>query len=432
MITFLSFVFVLGVLVFVHELGHFLVAKWAGIRVEQFSLGFPPKAFGVTVGETEYCISWLPIGGYVKVAGMADFGNEEPEGKPWEFQSKPMWVKMAVMAAGPFMNFLLGFLIILGIRLGAGEYAFLTSTQIGRLNAESPLKAAGVEPGDRVVSVLGKAVEDWTELISTLSSVKGQLIPLKVLREGSTIALNVRIDPTAKSFGIDPYVPSTVGSVLPGRPAEAAGLLTGDRIVSVDGLRVAQWWEMSREISARPEKEIEIRWLRDGVEYSARITPRGEEVQGKTVGRIGIGMSMARTPVGFGKAVLRSGGEMLRFATAIFVFMKRLISGEESGRALAGPVMIAQMAGESARQGWEALFSFMALLSLNLAVLNLLPIPMLDGGHLVILAIEGVIRRPLSARHKEVLQQVGFAFLLFVMIYVTFGDITRLFGWFSQ
>ena len=430
MITFISFVFVLGVLVFVHELGHFLVAKRAGIRVERFSLGFPPKAFGVTVGETEYCISWLPVGGYVKVAGMDDFGNGAPQGRPWEFQSKPIWVKMGVMAAGPFMNFLLGFLIILAVRVGAGEYAFLNSTRIGRLTAESPLKTADVRPGDRIISVSGREVEDWAELSQALADARGKQAVLEVLREERSFVVSVSVDADATSLGIDPFIPSTAGSVLSGRPAETAGLLPGDRIVSVDGVPVAQWWEMSQRISARPEQEIEIRWLRDGVEYAIQITPGAEEVQGKTVGRIGIGMS--RTPVGFGKAVLGSGNEMLRFTTAIFLFIKQLLSGEASGRALAGPVMIAQMAGESARQGWEALLSFMALLSVNLAILNLLPIPMLDGGHLMILTVEAAMRRPLSARHKEVLQRAGFAFLLFVMLYVTLGDITRIFGWFNQ
>ena len=431
MTTILSFIFVLGVLVFVHELGHFLVAKKSGMRVERFSLGFPPKAVGITVGETEYCLSYLPIGGYVKVAGMADFGSEEQKGEPWEFQSKPRWIQMAVMAAGPMMNFLLGFLIIVGVRLGAGEYKFLNTTRVGRLEAESPLQEAGVRPGDLVAAVGGQEVEDWEALINALMEFRGTTVPVDVIRDGAPLSFEVTLDPSAQKLGVDPFVPSKVGSVLPGRPAEAAGLLTGDLIVAVAGEPVAQWWEMSREISARPEQEIEIRWMRDGAEMSVQIVPRAEQVGDETVGRIGIGMSMERTPVGFGKAIRRSGLELVRYTTAIFGFVKRLVSGKESGRALAGPLAIAQMAGQSARQGWEALFSFMALLSVNLAVLNLLPIPMLDGGHLMILSIEAVTRRPLSARQKEIFQQIGFAFLIFLMIYVTFGDLGRIFGWFN-
>ena len=431
MTTFLSFVFVLGVLVFVHELGHFLVAKKAGMRVQQFSLGFPPKAFGITVGETEYCVSWLPLGGYVKIAGMSDLGSEKVEGKPWEFQAKPIWMRMAVLASGPGMNFLLGFLIILGVRLGAGEYAFLNSTRVGRVDPASPLGEAGVLPGDRVLAVAGEAVEDWEGLTAALTRSRGSTISIDVLREQASRSLRTFLHPEAGGLGVEPFIPSDVGSVLPGHPAQDAGLLPGDRIVAIDGISVTQWWEMSREISAKPEKEIEIRWVRDRTTMTVRIVPRATQVGGETVGRIGIGMPMTRTPVGFGKAFQRSGVEVVRFTATILVFVKRLVSGQESGRALAGPVAIAQMAGQSARQGWEALFSFMALLSVNLAVLNLLPIPILDGGHLLILSVEGAIRRPLSGRQKEILQQLGFAFLLFLMIYVTFGDLGRIFGWFN-
>ncbi|MDP6778812.1 MAG: RIP metalloprotease, partial [Candidatus Latescibacteria bacterium] len=173
---------------------------------------------------------------------------------------------------------------------------------------------------------------------------------------------------------------------------------------------------------------------RGGEEMSVMIAPRPERVDGETIGLIGIGPpleSMARRPVGFVTALSRSSSDLVRHTTAIYKFIKDLVSGQVSGRALAGPVAIAQMAGRSAQQGWERLVGFMAMLSVNLAVLNLLPIPMLDGGHLMILSVEAVVRRSLSVRQKEVLQQVGFAFLIFLMIYVTFGDISRIFGWFN-
>ena len=427
----ISFIFVLGVLVFVHELGHFLVAKKAGIRVEQFSLGYPPKAFGVTIGETEYCISWLPLGGYVKVSGMADFGHEEAKGEVWEFQSKPRWVQMSVMAAGPAMNFLLGFLLILGIRVAVGDYAFMNTTQIGRVVVESPFRTAGVQPGDVVAAVGGREVADWEELVGALLEARGSSVAVQIVRDGTTQAIEVYLDPSVQDFGINPFVPARAGTVMPGYPAEKSGILPGDLIVAVAGAPVASWWEMSERISARAEQEIDIRWLRDGVEFSARIAPQAEQVGGQTVGRIGIGMAMDRTPVGVGKAVRRSGEELVQYTTAIVRFVKRLVSGQASGRALAGPVAIAQMAGQSAQQGWEALLSFMALLSVNLALLNLLPIPMLDGGHLMILSVEMATRRQLSSRQKEVLQQVGFVFLLSLMVYVTFSDIGRIFGWFN-
>ena len=157
----LYFFFVLGVLVFVHELGHFLVAKKSGIRVETFSLGFPPKAVGIKIGETEYCLSWLPLGGYVKMAGMDDFAPEEGKGKPWEFQSKPRWIQMAVLIAGPAMNFLLGFLLLLTLLMAAGEDAFLDDSRVGEVQTNSPFYTAGLRPGDRILTIGNTAVNDW-------------------------------------------------------------------------------------------------------------------------------------------------------------------------------------------------------------------------------------------------------------------------------
>ncbi|MDA0747017.1 MAG: RIP metalloprotease RseP, partial [bacterium] len=392
--------------------------------------GFPPKAFGITVGETEYCLSWLPLGGYVKIAGMADFGTEQVKNEPWEFQSKPKWMQMSVMIAGPAMNFLLGFLLILVIRLAVGDYV-LQTTQIGRVEEASPFQVAGLEAGDQVFSVANQEVANWQELVRALRAVGSGPVSLDVLRGGEQVSLQVSLE-KEESMGIEPFLSSTAGSVVPGYPAEQAGIQTGDQIVSVDGEVVRQWSEMREQISAHPGEEIEIRWIRDGQEMSARVAPRPEQEGDRTIGLIGIGPSMeamARVPVGVGTAITRSGQDLVGYTTMMFMVVKRLVMGEMSGRALAGPVGIAQMAGSKARQGWESLFDFMAMLSINLAVLNLLPIPALDGGHLMILSIEAVIRRPLSVRQKEVLQQAGFAFLMCLMLYVTFGDLGRIFGW---
>ena len=429
--TLVYFIFVLGVLVFVHELGHFLVAKKSGIRVEQFSLGFPPKAFGITVGETEYCISWLPLGGYVKLAGMSDFGNEEVKNEPWEFQSKSRAVQAAVMAAGPAMNFLLGFLLILGIRLGAGEEV-LQITQIGRVEPGSQLAGYGIGEGDRVLSVDGTAVNDWQQLIQSLRGAPTVSVDV-LTADGDARTMRISTDPSV-GLGIEPLLTSTAGSVVPGYPAAKAGIIVGDRIVSVDEMAVDQWAIMRERISARPGMEIEIRWIRDGAELSAQIVPKPEVTEQGTIGLIGIGPSMQptmRVPVSLGVAIERSGQDLVGYTTLMFTIVKRLVFGEMSGRLLAGPVGIAQMAGAKARQGWEALLNFMAMLSINLAVLNLLPIPALDGGHLMILSAEALTRRSLSARQKEVLQQAGFALLLCLMVYVTFGDISRILGWFN-
>ena len=424
----LAFIFVLGVLVFVHELGHFLVAKKAGMKVEEFSLGYPPKAIGIKVGETEYCLSWLPLGGYVKVAGMADFGHEEAKGEPWEFQSKPRWMQMSVMIAGPFMNFLLGFLLLFGVRLAAGEYEILNDTRIGEVQEASPLHDAGLLPSDRILSVGSTPVGDWEEMTDAFINNMKNTVSIAVERGADQVVLNVDLTGPPEGLGIGPYITTEVGATMPGMPAEEIGLLPGDIITSVAGVPVTMWWEMSREISTRPEETIEIIWMRERTQMSASITPAGQEEGEKSVGRIGINTASKRTPISFSKAFFRSGDETIRLSTAIFGFVKRLVTGQESGKQLAGPVGIFQMVGQSAERGFSQLIWFMAMLSINLGVLNLLPIPMLDGGHLLILSIEAIARRDLSSRHKEILQQVGFVFLLFLIIYVTFNDIGRLFG----
>lgn len=421
----------LGVLVFVHELGHFLVAKKCGMKVEQFSLGYPPKAFGVTYGETEYLISWLPLGGYVKVAGMSDFGKDDPEGKPWEFQSKPRWQQASVMIAGPAMNIILGFLLILTIRVGYGDYAYLNSTVLGGVEETSALYEAGIRSGDRVLQINGEAVENWSEVVDGLTGSLGGQMDLVADRDGEVVSAMVTLPSDPQTLGIAPPLRPRVGQVMPGHPAENTGLQGGDLIVAVDGQPVATWWQMSHIIQAKPDQEVLIEWVRESAgnaRMSATVTPRGDEVGGEIVGRIGITQHRERVPVGLAQAFSRSGEEMLIYTTSIFAFLERLVSGQGSGNELAGPVAIAQMAGQSAKHGLESLLTFMALLSVNLAVLNLLPIPMLDGGHLFIMLIEAVTRRDLSVKQKEVLQQVGFVFLLALMIYVTANDIGRLIG----
>ena len=429
--TIFYFILVLGVLVFVHEFGHFIVAKRSGMRVEQFSLGFPPKAFGVTVGETEYCISWLPIGGYVKVAGMSDFGSEEVKRAPWEFQSKPRGIQMAVMVAGPIMNFLLGFLIILGLRLTLGDYVLLT-TKVGRVEATSPFYEAGLRADDRILAVDGYPVQNWNAMIEALNASGDADLALDVARGSHVLSIAAPFI-SGQEVGFDPFLPPTAGSVVPGYPAARGGMEPGDRVLSIAGESVSGWDEMREKISARPGLETEIRWLRGREEMAALIVPQPQQGAGRTIGVIGIGPSFepsARAPVTIAVAIERSGRDLVGYTTLIFTLIKRLVMGEVSGRMIAGPVGIAQMAGSKAREGWEALLDFMAMLSINLAVLNLLPIPALDGGHLMILSVEAISRRSLSARQKERIQQVGFIFLLGLMVYVTFGDISRILGLF--
>jgi regulator of sigma E protease len=346
MVTALAFIFVLGLLIFVHELGHFLAAKWAGIRVERFSLGFPPRMFGKKIGDTDYCISWIPLGGYVKMAGMIDESlDTKIEGQPWEFMSKPVWKRAIVIAAGPFMNVLI-------------------------------------------------AVLFFTLINFTYGQPKG---------DNSSI----------------------VGQVLVDQPAAAIGLQPNDRIVEVDGNKVETWEQLTSVIHASAEKEIAIVWERGGEIFRATVTPR-RDPQDQT-GRIGISAKLYMQPVGVGKAFVLAAGQSWLFTQEIGKFLGRLFAGKESIReGLAGPIQIAKMAGQSARRGLGDLIFFTAFISLQLGLLNILPIPVLDGGHLVFLGLESILRRPISVRARVIFQQIGMALLLALMVFIIINDVQKL------
>ncbi len=339
--TILSFVFVLGLLIFVHELGHFITAKLVGIRVERFSLGYPPRMIGKKIGETDYCISWLPLGGYVKMAGMIDENLDDTiKGEPWEFQSKPIWQRAIVISAGSFMNILMAVVI----------YAMIVySTGIG-------------EPAG-----------------------------------------------------------TTVGELIPGKPAESIGLQPGDVITMVDQKPVTTWEELTHIIHNKPEVEIDIEWIRDGKTFSAKVIP---ELQPENnIGLIGIGPKIQYRRAGIFEAFTQGTKITFTFVKLIGSAIKMLITGQESLKSLGGPIIIAKLAGESAKMGLQRLFEFTAIISINLGLLNILPIPVLDGGHLVFLVIEAIRRKPLSIKTRLVIQKIGMAFLLALMIFIIFNDI---------
>lgn len=418
-----SFIVVLGILVFVHELGHFLVAKRAGIRVERFSLGYPPKMFGFRHGETEYCVSWIPFGGYVKVAGMADVGIERTTGAPWEFPAKPVWVRMAVIAAGPFMNFLFAFFALFVLFLAYGIETF-ESTAISP-EPDSAAALAGLEKGDQILSVDGRPVREAYELLAELERISTRGARLEVSRGDQRLI--VKLPPAGKKgYGLQLLRPTTVGRLVPGMPAEALGLQPGDRILAVAGQPVLSWNEMSAEIRRYPGQPIQLVWERNGQRLEAQITP-ATIVEGETsFGQIGISPWVVRHPVGLVQAVVLGAQGVYHSSYLILDFLAQLFQGDRSAEELGGPLRIAQLAGQTAEEGLNHFISFLAMLSVNLAIINLLPIPILDGGHLLFLGLEGIRRRPLSLRQRELWQQIGLAIMLFIMVLVTFNDLNQM------
>ena len=424
MITILSFVIALGILVFVHELGHFLVAKWSGIRVERFSVGMPPRMVGFKYGETDYCLSWIPFGGYVKMAGQADVGSDEITGAPWEFPSKSVWTRMAVVAAGPFMNFLFAF-VALAFLYAAYGIDTSESTVIDP-EENSVAQAVGLLRGDEIVSVDGEETDNSYRLMEALEGAESGQVQLVVQREGKLFDFTL---PAVgeEGYGLRLMLPPTVGQVVQGEPAATVGLLEGDEIVEVDGVAVISWSDMSREIRRHPDRQITLVWERAGERMQGLITPRSFSEGDTEIGRIGIvPQEGIRHHVGIGRALELGLLGVYTSSSMILDFLGQLFQGDRSTEELGGPLRIAQMAGETAEQGAKSFISFLAMLSVNLAIINLLPIPVLDGGHLMLFSVEAIMRRPLSVRLQERIQTAGGAVMLFIVALVLFNDLNQM------
>ncbi|MEE2709138.1 MAG: RIP metalloprotease RseP [Gemmatimonadota bacterium] len=432
--TILAAVFVLGLLVFVHELGHFLAAKRMGIRVKTFSLGFPPKMIGKKIGDTEYCISWIPLGGYVQMAGEHP-DADEVKGEPWEFQSKSLSARAFVIAAGPAMNIILTFVIFWFLFFLLGV-ASVETTKIGQVKPNSPYAVAGLQIGDEITAVNQNPVTAWGDVLDQLSADNANRYEITYHRDLASRTTDLDFSsldvPQDRFKGMSFFVDASISTVVPSSPASQIGIQPGDVITEIDGQPISQWTEMVDLIKAKPGMEVALVWTRDGEVHRATVTPavysavNPETGDMEDVGRIGVTKEYYRSkPVGFFESFQLAGVQVADVAGRILVFVNQLVSRDVSTNMVGGPIFIAQLAGETARQGAESLFNFIAFLSLNLAILNLLPIPALDGGQLLILGVEGIIRRPLSLRQRLVWQQVGMVILAFIMVFVIVNDISR-------
>jgi len=429
--TIFYFIVTIGILVFVHELGHFLAAKFFKMRVDTFSIGFPPRAFGKQIGETDYCISWVPIGGYVKIAGMIDesfdteFTNSPPQ--PWEFRAKPAWQKIIVLSAGVIMNLLLAIAIFWGIVYHQGRI-IRPVTEIGYVAADSPAQKAGFQVNDRVESVNGEAVTHWDEIESKLyiESLSGD-VTFMVRRAGvpTTLIINQSLLPsiTDEQFGILPVGLMAIVSFVDGNmPAANIGLLPGDTLVSVNETQV-NYGSLLANIRANALKPITLGWKRGDTLMSAVVTPNEE-------GRIGITLGAAyqgpvvRTEYGLFEALPVGAREVFVTSGLFLENIYQIFAGRVSlSKSVGGPIRIAQMANRSAESGLVSFLGFMALLSVSLALLNILPFPALDGGHIMFVAFEGIFRREIPTKVKIWIQKAGFALLLAFMAFVIYNDI---------
>lgn len=434
--TILATAFVLGILIFVHELGHFWAARKIGIRVLTFSLGFGPKLLGFRRGETMYKISAVPFGGYVKMAGEEAF-DERYEAKPGDYMAAPWWGRLLMAFAGPGANIVTAFLLlslvgVIGVRFP--DFAPL----VGSVEKGSLADKAGILPGDHIVSLQGRPVKTWRQLEEIWPGAHGRAIgdslTLVLLRGSAELA--VRLSAADKEYflrSIAPAIEPELGEVMAGAPAYQAGLKKGDMVLSIDGKPVATWDEMRAIIYANPEKAVRLSVKRGPDTLSIVVTPMPQQMPGQgTVGVIGIsppsyGSYLVRWPPH--QALLLGAANTLAATVRTYGFLGQLITRPKAAsQQLGGFVMIGQMAGQSAKKGLSDLLQLMAVLSVSLFVLNLLPLPVLDGGVIFFSLLEGLRKRPLPGRTQAAIQQVGVTLLLLLVAYTLFNDLSRIVG----
>lgn len=429
MTTLLAFLFVLGVLIFVHELGHFLAARRLGVRVLTFSLGFGPKLLKIKRGDTEYCISVIPLGGYVKMAGE---NPEDPRsGSPDEFLSRTKWERFQILIAGAAMNIILAVVVMAVVLAQGAEVPVYQDAPpvVGAVAPGSPAERVGIRPGDRILTVDGDNIDTWEDLAIAIGMRPSRDVAVTLLRDGQTESVTVHPNPETRfefgDIGVLPDASPRIRAVVAGDPADRAGLRAGDEVVSVNGERVVFSRQLSEALRRNAGKRVELLVRRGGEEMRIGMMP---ESRAGYPAWIGVTIAEATKPFNPGpwEAVKLSVERNIEFGGLIFRTLGGLFIGETSLRQLQGPVAIAQLSGESAAAGWIALFTLMASISLNLGLLNLMPIPVLDGGHILIMALEGIARRDFSMAVKEKMLLAGFVLLMMLMVTVIYNDLMRI------
>lgn len=437
----------LGILVFIHELGHFLAAKLFGMRVDQFSIGFPPKLIGKQIGETEYRIGAVPLGGYVKIAGMVDESLDtaelakEPE--PWEFRAKPVWQRIIVICAGVVFNILLAIAIFVGIKYVYGE-SFIPADKVGALyiDQEGFAYQLGLRTGDRMVAINGEPVTRFGELMSA-RTLSVDRVNVTVERDGRQVTLQAPEDIFTQltrnsdlGMHVKPYV--LLAGVASDSPAEAAGFTAGDRVLSINGepIRVVNQLISRVEASQGTPITMVVDREAEGGRALYEQTLSAKNADGRYVMGVSVETrdSLFMDPNIFEQqpySIWEAIGEGTRATWDNTVLqvqgLKKIVTGRENFREnVGGPVMIAKVTRQAAQQGWQSFWRIVAMLSIVLAIMNILPIPALDGGHLVFLIYEGITRREPSLKVRMVMQQIGMVFLLGLMAFLIFNDILRL------
>ncbi|MFH1873640.1 MAG: RIP metalloprotease RseP [Pseudomonadota bacterium] len=438
--TLIYFIIALGILIFVHEAGHFIMAKRAGVCVQEFSFGFGPRLIGFKKGETDYRICLLPLGGYVKMLGEEP--TEEGADNPRSFARKSIWQRALIVSFGPVMNVIFAMLVMpLVFFIGRGQPAYLQEAPVlVGVKAESPAALAGLKKGDLIKAIDAKSVDTWEEVLNQVIISGGATLALTIERDADTLSKNIKVDKKedtkAGYLGIAPMYffgdGVVVDSVMDDGPAAKAGLKPNDRIVSVNNQEINNFMEFSPLVNELGDKKIRLGLIRDNKKIFKTIQPEYSEENKRWM--IGIAMStqmdmpMQQMRYGLLKSFKYGFLENIKLLKLTFDVLKRLITFQLSYKVLGGPVMIAKASAVAAASGLTHFLYFLAFLSMQLAIINLLPIPVLDGGHLLFLGIEKIKKSPVNLRVRQTLTQVGFILLISLILIITWNDVNNLFG----
>ncbi|HYW66540.1 MAG TPA: RIP metalloprotease RseP [Candidatus Dormibacteraeota bacterium] len=436
--TIIGMVLVLGVIILVHEWGHFIAARFFGVRVDVFSVGFGPRLFGIKRGATDWRVSALPLGGYVRMAGQdisdIDSGEEAPKGLPDELMSKKRWQRAVISFAGPAVNLIFpivlfgGYYAIAGVPYAAFERKPVVVNEFSTAHSKA---VNGLEAGDKVVSLNGTKNPNWEQALKIVGATNpGGALSVEVENGGAARHLDVPVtnDPRARVFGYMPILPA-IGEVAAGTPASHAGLQAGDVIRSVDGQKIEYWDQFVDQVRGSGGKTLQVEVSRKGQAVNLTITPK-QGLSESTDKNYQIGVAphvdFVHDRVGPVGAVQAATTNTAEYVAGTFAILGKLLTGRLSVKQLQSVVGISRSAGQAVAEGAETVISFMVLISVNLGILNLLPIPILDGGHILLLSMEGLRRRDFSLAFKERFIQVGLVFLLVILAYAMYNDVVRL------